>query len=531
MLQSGPVAAAQALDDVVALGADGIRAVVRWRDFAPARGAELRPRGFDPADPADYAPARWDPLDDLVRGTAARGLALLLSPSTPMPSWASDCEGPPSLRRVCSPNPAEYGAFLGALGRRYSGRYRDENQDRAPLPRVRRWSFGNEPNQASWLQPQRSVRRGGVYVSSAVIYRAMVRAGIGALRATGHRGDQMLLGETSPIGHRSGALRVRSTPPGAFIRALLCLDGHGRPLRGVAAATRECRRPRRLRVTGFAHHPYTQGGSRPPTTRGDPATEITISSSGRLKRILDAAARHGRIRRALPIHYTEYGFQSNPPDLMFGVTLARQAEYMNQSDWLAYRDPRIRTVAQYKLVDDPIVASFQSGVRFTDRRPKPAYDAYRLPLWITRNGGSRLRVYGQVRPLAAGASTSVELQNAPLRGGGFRTVATFAVRARPFLRSVPRFEGRFRLAWTPPEGGAPMLSREAAIAPGIVSRAPGRRRAVAPGPARRPRADSGPAGALPAPRCSASDRVPCRPCSARLRSRARTSRAVRRRRA
>jgi hypothetical protein len=461
MLQSGPIARELALDDAVVLGADGVRAVVRWRDFAPGRNVELRPRGFRPRDPADYAPVRWDPLDDLVRGTAARGLALLLSPSTPMPSWASYCEGPPSLRRVCAPNPAEYGAFLRALGRRYSGTYRDENQDRAALPRVTRWSFGNEPNQASWLQPQRSLRRGRVYVSAAVSYRAMVRAGIAALRATGHRRDQMLLGETSPIGHRTGKLSSRSTPPGTFIRTLLCLDRRGRPLRGAAAA-RECRRPRRLRVTGFAHHPYTQGGSRPPTERGKPGLEITISSSGRLKRILDDAARYGRIPRRLPIHYTEHGFQSNPPDLSFGVPLHRQAAYMNQSDWIAYRDPRVRTIAQYKLVDDPNVASFQSGVRFTDRRPKPAYDAYRLPLWITRRSDSRLRVFGQVRP--AGAATSVELQNAPL-GGAFRTIATFAVGSHPFLRTVPRFEGRFRLRWTPPDGGPPLLSRVTAIAP------------------------------------------------------------------
>jgi hypothetical protein len=464
MLQSGPVAQAAALDDAVALGADGVRAVVRWRDFAPGRNAVTRPAGFDPADPGEYAPARWDPLDDLVRGTAARGLALLLSPSTPTPAWASSCAGSATLRRVCAPDAGEYGAFLRALGRRYSGRYADENQDRGVLPRVRRWSFGNEPNQSTWLRPQQSHRRGVVYSSAAVSYRRLVRAGIAALRAGGHGGDQMLLGETSPIGRRRGALATRNTPPGAFIRGLLCIDRRGRPLRGARAVAYACRRARRLRVTGFAHHPYTQGGSRPPTARGHAGTEITISSSGRLKRILDAAARRGRIPR-LPIHYTEHGFQSNPPDLTFGVPLARQAEYMNQSDWIAYRDPRVRTVAQYKLVDDPVVSSFQSGVRFSDRRPKPAYDAYRLPLWVARKGGSRLRVYGQVRPLAAGAASRVELQNAPLGDGEFRTVATFAVSARPFLRTIPRFEGRFRLVWSPPGGGAALLSREATIAP------------------------------------------------------------------
>ena len=41
---------------------------------------------------------------------------------------------------------------------------------------------------------------------------------------------------------------------------------------------------------------------------------------------------------------------------------------MNQSDWVAFRDPRIRSVAQYKLVDDPDLAGFQTGLRFAQRR-------------------------------------------------------------------------------------------------------------------------------------------------------------------
>jgi hypothetical protein len=464
MLHAGPLAREQALDDVAALGADGVRAVVRWRDVAPAPRANERPAGFRPADPSAYPAGAWDALDDLVRGTRARGLFLLLSPSTPIPGWASGCEGPPSLRRVCAPNAAEYGAFLRALGRRYSGAYADENQGRGVLPRVSRWSFGNEPNQATWLRPQRSRREGGVYVSSAVAYRAMVRAGIAALRSTGHGDDQMLLGETSPIGRTSGGLSRRPTPPADFIRTLLCIDARGRALRGTAAATRGCRRFERLRVTGFAHHPYAQGGSEPPSWRGDPATEITLASSRRLARMLDAAAKLGRIARRLPIHYTEHGYQSNPPDLTFGVPLASQAAFINQSDWIAYRDPRVRTVAQYKLLDDPIVSGFQSGLRFSDGRAKPAYDAYRLPLWVTTDGISRLRVYGQVRPLPAGASAIVELQNAPLAGGVFTTVERLAVRSanNTFVRSVPRFEGRFRLLWTPP-AGPPLLSREARI--------------------------------------------------------------------
>jgi hypothetical protein len=293
----------------------------------------------------------------------------------------------------------------------------------------------------------------------------MVRAGIRALRATGHGADQMLLGETSPIGRVTGRLVTRPIPPATFIRTLLCLDAAGKRLRGKAARRARCGHFAPLRVTGFAHHPYTRGGSKPPLTRGNAEMEITIASSGRLERLLDAAAKRDRIPAGLPIHYTEYGFQTTPPDLVFGVPPARQAEYMNQSDWIAYRDARIRTVAQYKLVDDTAVSSFQSGVRFWDDTTKPSYDAYRLPLWVSRKGSAHLRVYGQVRPLARGARTRVELQNAALGGGEFRTVARIAVRSAngTFLRTVPRREGRWRLRWTPP-AGEPLLSREAVAA-------------------------------------------------------------------
>ena len=85
MLQAGPAARERALADVAALGADGVRALVLWADVAPVPHGARPPAGFDPADPATYPPARWDPLDELVRGASARGLSLLLSPSTPAP--------------------------------------------------------------------------------------------------------------------------------------------------------------------------------------------------------------------------------------------------------------------------------------------------------------------------------------------------------------------------------------------------------------------------------------------------------------
>src|SRR4051812_10175174 len=454
LLELGSSAADRSLDDIDALGADTVRSLVLWSRLAP--GGPRRPTGFKAADPRSYPAALWDPYDDLVRGTAARGLGLILSPSTPIPKWASRCKR--GNRSTCKPDPKAYGAFVTALGRRYSGRYRDENQGGGVLPRVRRWSLGNEPNQPGWLTPQYERRRGRLGAGGAVVSRQLARAGIRGMRAAGHGRDQILLGETSPIGRTSGSLARRPIPPLEFLRKLFCVTPHGRRLRGADGKRYGCRRFKKLVVSGFAHHPYQRGGSRPPAAKPQAAGEITISSPSRLRRVLDAAGRAKRIPRRLPVYYTEFGFQTNPPDRIFGVRVGFQGQYINQSDWMAYRDPRVRAVAQYKLVDEASLASFQSGLRFVDGRAKPAYAAYRLPIWVSGRG-SRLRVYCQVRPAANGTPQVVQIQRRPRKGGAYTTVKTVTVRSRygQFLTRVHKRGGVWRLTW------GRLVSREARV--------------------------------------------------------------------
>jgi hypothetical protein len=96
------------------------------------------------------------------------------------------------------------------------------------------------------------------------------------------------------------------------------------------------------------------------------------------------------------------------------------------SDWIAYRNPRVHTVAQYLLRDDSDVGNFNTGLRFFDGRPKPALDAYRMPIWVTRNA-RRTRVWGQVRPAAEGAPHQVQVQYAGAEGRRWRTLRTVTV--------------------------------------------------------------------------------------------------------
>jgi hypothetical protein len=463
-VQSGPARRAAALDELSGLGVDTVRALVQWTRVVPGPNATRRPAGLDPANPRTYPPEVWDPYDDLVRGARARGLDVLLSPAGPVPLWATPCRsGTPERRRTCKPSAREFEAFVTALARRFSGTYADENQP-GVLPRVARWSVWNEPNQPGWLSPQYERVGGRVVNTAARRYRDIVRAATRGLATAGHGGDEVLLGETAPVGRTAGTLARSAAPPGSFMRDLLCLDRRGRGLRGRAARDRGCRGFTRLAVTGFAHHPYTRGGSRPPLSALEP-DEITVRNPGRLTTLLDRAARLRRIPPRLPVLYTEFGFQTRPPDEVFGVPLARQADYLDQSAWLAFRTPRVRAAAQYKLVDDQAVGAFQSGLRFADGRAKPAHTTFPLPVWVTRTG-SGVRVWGQVRPATDGARETVEIQRAARRGGAFATVARVAVASAKgtFLASVRRRGGVWRLRWTPAAGGAAVTSRTASPA-------------------------------------------------------------------
>lgn len=456
LLFSGAAQRDATLDEMRSLGTDTVRVFVFWNAVAPESRSTQRPPGFDAADPASYASEVWDRFDNLVRAARARGLGVILTPTSPTPAWASQCQGSAASRQTCKPDPAEFGGFVRALGTRYSGSYHDENEGGGTLPRVSRWGIWNEANVGRWLTPQ-FVRRGRRLVpASPARYRRLALAAIAALRATGHARDQILLGETAPIGNTTGRLSVRPVATATFWRDLLCLDGSGGSLRGRAASEQDCTRPPRLLATAIAHHPYIRGGSRSPLTRAR-ADEITIANLPRLETILAQAARRGRLAANLPIYYTEYGFQTNPPDRDLGVSPAKQAEYLDESDWISYRAPAVKGLAQYLLRDDTGLSGFQSGLKFADGRHKPSYDAYRLPVWVVRHGVS-VTVFGQVRQARDGATGVVQMQ-VRLPKKDWATYRTVKPSRKGFvLATFWSRRGSWRLVWEP-DGGQRDISR------------------------------------------------------------------------
>jgi hypothetical protein len=137
------------------------------------------------------------------------------------------------------------------------------------------------------------------------------------------------------------------------------------------------------------------------------------------------------------IWLTEYGYQTNPPDRLLGVSPALQARYVGEASYVAYRTSRVDMLIHFLVRDEPNIARFQSGVLTLAGKAKPAYGAYQLPLAQTGRTGSRTAIWGQLRAPGAGGSVRVER-----RGGGvWRTVATLSPGAGRFFRwtgTLPR---------------------------------------------------------------------------------------------
>jgi hypothetical protein len=386
LLRSGPTVRDHTLDELKGLGTDIVKIPVYWQEVAPG---PRRPAGFDGTDPNDY---NWSAYDGLVNGVVARGMRPMLEIGNRAPDWAVG-KRTRSHMGTYRPSAAQFRLFATAVGRRYPG--------------VRLWSIWNEPNLASWLAPQRA--RGGKVPLSPSIYRTLYLAGYRGLRAAGHTHDRILIGELAPTG--SGT--TQKVPPLTFLRELACLDRRYRQYRGRAARRRGCHRVGRIPTSGLAYHPYTPRGG--PRARPHNRDDASIGQLSRVTRTLDALARRGKLPRRLPIWITEYGFQTNPPD-PFQYPIGKVPGFMDESEWLAFHNPRVASVDQYQLIDDKLLpvrglrryAGFQQGLRFASGRPKRAiYAAWRMPAFA-RYRGSRVEVFAGLRTAPAGTTVLIQ---------------------------------------------------------------------------------------------------------------------------
>lgn len=422
------------LDVMRTAGVDVIRITALWKVLAPTR---LRGT-FDGANPRSYSPRIWNRFDRLIIGTYLRGMTPYVNVTWPGPTWAQGRTRNLRLRRRGSfrPNRFQFARFVEAVGRRYSGRYRDEDDGNHILPRVQIWSIGNEPNQAGWLSPQWVRRPNGRWVAASPrLYRELYYTGRAALTRSGHDGDGIIFGELAPLG-RSDRGPTSPIRPERFLHEMFCLDPGGNRYQGAAARIRGCSQSRfkPVRATAFGYHPYSPEG--PPESRPRHQGEFTMSNLKRLPLVLDRLAkRTGKLQEGLYIWLTEYGYETNPPDQTFGVALHQQSQYLNTADFLAYRQSRVAAVSQLLLADaNPLRrpgsrkacfrCTYQSGLLFANGTPKLAYFAYRMPIYVKRISSTSLLVWGQARFKGNVGPHRVDIQFRPASGGGWQSLGS-----------------------------------------------------------------------------------------------------------
>jgi Cellulase (glycosyl hydrolase family 5) len=406
------------------LGVDRLRVSAFWDQIAPKPGRRNKP-SFDAASPT--APQyRFANLDRVVQSAGAHGLRVMISITTPAPLWAT---GNPSKHdRQWKPKVDEFALFARAVAARY-GSQADQ------------FAILNEPNQPGWLAPQSNKR--GFYAPHH--YRGMVRAAFPAIRAGSPR-DTILVGELAASGsvNRGPNSAIR---PLAFLRAFGCVDRSFRKVR-----TGRCRGFNAPRADAIGHHPYNFFQS--PSSRSPHRDDAGIGDGRRLLRFLDRLVGRGGLVSTrgpkLDVHYTEFGYQTNPPDPYAGIPLKRQDRWLQEAAKVAWATPRVRTYSQFRLTDGPVLPGggfdayreFQTGLMFRDMRKKPSYASFRHPFVIKRRG-NRLRLWGQVRP---GARHDITIERR--RGGRWSQLASLATTRRGYWqRGVRRRAGTYRYRW------------------------------------------------------------------------------------
>ncbi len=479
------------LQTLHSLGAQRVRINVLWSALAPDSTSQTRPPNFDATNPADYSAAAWAPYDRLVVNAAKYHVGIEFNITDPGPLWAMQHNSPTARAAAhWMPNGTEFFYFAQALGKRYSGTYDS-------LPRVNVWSIWNEPNQPGWLAPQSRSFKGKEVSNSPRLYRQYVEDGFAALYVTGHvdRKDTILIGELAPEGDARPGF-YNSITPMPFLRALYCLDRRYRPLRGTAAAALGCpahgprhafvrANPGLFEATGFAHHPYNFYHA--PGVRSSNPNFAPLANLGRLEHGLDSAFHAYGVNRRLPLYLTEYGYGTNPPNPYEIVTPAEQAAYINQADYIAWRDSRVRSVSQFLLYDsapNPMYKrsdrrywdTFQTGLLTLRGKRKPAYAAYEMPIWIPSprvRPGAPVFIWGQLRAAshAVGQRAKIQWRGSSgnhSRRGRFRTIATVITRnPSGYLTTNLRLpgSGTIQIAWRSPSGQV-LVSRSVSVSVG-----------------------------------------------------------------
>jgi hypothetical protein len=332
------IAPEKTFDTLVSLHVKVIRVSLDW-GATVARKKPAIPR--NPADPA----YNWDNYDRVVLNAKKHKIQVLLG-IYGTPRWAQT--GKKSLNRA--PAKARYlRDFAFAAAKRYSGKFK--RSDGTVLPAVRKWLAWNEPNNPYFLRPQwLKVGKRKYIPVAARTYAWMCTAVWAGVHSTHLKGETVACGTTDSYGNDTPRSRRPSISPTRFLREV---KGYG--LRHFDA---------------WAHHPYYRRPSQSPTSAPGRNT-VTLANIGVLTKLV------GKLYGKKPVWITEYGYQTRPPDPLFGVSWVKQAKYLKQAYAIARRNPRITMMLWFLLRDESRLSGWQSGLITARGKRKPAYYAFR----------------------------------------------------------------------------------------------------------------------------------------------------------
>jgi hypothetical protein len=306
-----------------------------------------RSRPASAANPNDPA-YDWTLYDRTVNYAAQNGVHVVFS-IYGTPSWANGGKG----MNVATTRGTDLRNFALAAARRYGGAW--PGSDGRILPPVKEWLAWNEPNNPIFLTPQYRKTATGWVIQSAIDYAKICNAVYTGIHASMNANERVACGVTSPRGNNSPTSFRPSVSPLAFLRAV----------KKAGLKT----------FDAWAHHPYYSGPSdtplsKPVTQNGAPVTAVTLGNINTLISLVTQLYGNKRI------WITEYGYQTNPPDSIVGVSWAKQATYLTQAFSIARKSPRIDMMLWFLLKDEPTLSGWQSGLITYGGRHKPAFTAF-----------------------------------------------------------------------------------------------------------------------------------------------------------
>ncbi len=316
-----------------------VRITINWPTVAQRRPVS-------PANPADRA-YNWTAVDQVV-SQAKLNKVRVLATITGTPRWAGRAKNR-LPRRI-----TDLRLFAHAAAKRYSGTYlvkETENEPVRRLPAVRHWLAWNEPNNPVFLKPQWKRVGGKWRPQSAFDYAKICSAVYAGVHSTRLGGEKVACGATGPRGNDAPRSSRPSTSPLVFLTWL--------------------RRAGLKRFDAYAHHPYYSNRFERPTTVPRSKKEVKLGNIGVLIKRLDSL--YGGRKR---LWITEYGYQTRPPDLMFGVRYATQAKYVHQAFAVARKTRRIEMLVWFLIRDERRLSGWQSGVVSARGTRKPAFRAF-----------------------------------------------------------------------------------------------------------------------------------------------------------